>query len=96
MVSAFQVSMLGELLWLELCTSARPEDAASTGLFDTFYRLMLRCRVLESLKAGIRLPEARFANLKLAAKGQHSVYGLFKPVPRDRSSEEDAGDGNAV
>jgi hypothetical protein len=34
-------------------------------------------RVLESIKAGKRLPEARFANLKLASKGQQSVYGLF-------------------
>lgn len=34
------------------------------------------CRVLESLKAGIRLPEARFSNVKVAAKGQGSVYAL--------------------
>lgn len=34
-------------------------------------------RVLESIKAGKRLPEARFANLKVASKGQQSVYGLF-------------------
>ncbi|OAA42169.1 BRCA1 C Terminus (BRCT) domain containing protein [Metarhizium rileyi] len=33
--------------------------------------------VLESLKTGKRLPEARFSNLRLAAKGQGSVYGLF-------------------
>ncbi|KAI0420641.1 BRCA1 C terminus domain-containing protein [Xylaria grammica] len=32
--------------------------------------------VLESIKAGKRLPEARFADLKIAAKGQQSVYGL--------------------
>jgi len=32
--------------------------------------------VLESIKAGKRLPEARFANLKIAAKTQGSVYGL--------------------
>ena len=33
--------------------------------------------VLESIKAGKRLPEARFADLKIAAKGQQSVYGLY-------------------
>ncbi|CAN8106376.1 unnamed protein product [Discula destructiva] len=33
--------------------------------------------VLESLKAGCRLPEARFGNLKVASKGQPSVYGAF-------------------
>ncbi|EFZ01760.2 hypothetical protein X797_004370 [Metarhizium robertsii] len=32
--------------------------------------------VLESLKAGKRLPEARFSNVKVAARGQGSVYGL--------------------
>ena len=34
-------------------------------------------RVLESIKAGRRLPEARFANLKVAPRGQQSVYGAF-------------------
>ena len=34
-------------------------------------------RVLESIKAGKRLPEARFANLKIAAKGQQSVLSAF-------------------
>ena len=33
--------------------------------------------MLESLKAGRRLPEAGFSNLKVAAKGQGSVHGLF-------------------
>ncbi|KAI8633722.1 BRCA1 C terminus domain-containing protein [Xylariaceae sp. FL1651] len=33
--------------------------------------------VLESIKAGKRQPEARFAELKIAAKGQQSVYGLY-------------------
>jgi hypothetical protein len=32
---------------------------------------------MESIKAGKRLPEARFANLKVASRGQQSVYGLF-------------------
>lgn len=35
-------------------------------------------RVLESLKAGIRLPEAQFPNMSLAPKNQKSVYGMFK------------------
>jgi hypothetical protein len=40
---------------------------------------LLSPRVLESLKAGIRLPETRFANLTMASKGQRSVYGgIFK------------------
>lgn len=34
--------------------------------------------VLESIKVGKRLSEARFANLHTAAKGQRSVYGLAK------------------
>ncbi|KAK7709414.1 hypothetical protein SLS64_006327 [Diaporthe eres] len=33
--------------------------------------------VLESVKAGRRLPEARFTNLKVASKGQPSVFGAF-------------------
>ncbi|KAL0942492.1 BRCA1 C Terminus domain-containing protein [Colletotrichum truncatum] len=33
--------------------------------------------VLESLKAGTRLPEARFTTLKVAREGQNSVYGMF-------------------
>ncbi len=35
-------------------------------------------RVLESIKAGKRLPEAQFSTMKLSAKGQQSVYGMFK------------------
>jgi hypothetical protein len=34
-------------------------------------------RVLESIKAGKRLPEARFANVKVASRRQQSVYGAF-------------------
>lgn len=34
-------------------------------------------RVLESLKAGKRLPEARFANMRVAPSGQGSVYAAF-------------------
>lgn len=39
--------------------------------------MVLESRVLESIKTGKRLPEARFANLKIAARGQHSVLGAF-------------------
>ncbi|KAE9970457.1 hypothetical protein EG328_006284 [Venturia inaequalis] len=35
-------------------------------------------RVLESIKAGKRLPEVRFENLRLGGHGQGSVYGAFK------------------
>ncbi|KAH6899839.1 hypothetical protein B0T10DRAFT_8613 [Thelonectria olida] len=39
--------------------------------------------VLESLKVGKRLPEARFSSTKIAPKGQGSVYGLFsKQTPQ--------------
>jgi transglutaminase/protease-like cytokinesis protein 3 len=44
---------------------------------DYRYCLWLICiRVLESLKEGKRLPEARFSHLKIAAKAQNSVYEL--------------------
>ncbi|PTB73324.1 hypothetical protein M440DRAFT_1339313 [Trichoderma longibrachiatum ATCC 18648] len=33
--------------------------------------------VLQSLQEGRRLPEARFSNVKMAAKAQNSVYGLY-------------------
>lgn len=36
------------------------------------------CRVLESIKAGRRLPESRFSPLKLAAKSQNSVVGMLR------------------
>ncbi len=41
-------------------------------------RLTRLYRVLESIKAGKRLPEARFSNMSIAPKGQKSVYGIFK------------------
>jgi hypothetical protein len=51
--------------------------------------------VLESLKHGKRLPEAQFTNLKIAAKGQQSVYGIFKKInagtPRDLRPDELSG-----
>ncbi|CAM1500724.1 Fc.00g098860.m01.CDS01 [Cosmosporella sp. VM-42] len=37
--------------------------------------------VLESIKVGKRLPEARFSNMKIAPKGQSSVYGLYTNKP---------------
>ncbi|KAK3373483.1 hypothetical protein B0T24DRAFT_263991 [Lasiosphaeria ovina] len=37
--------------------------------------------VLESIKAGTRQPEARFANLKIAARGQQSVLHAFSKAP---------------
>ncbi|KAH8169208.1 hypothetical protein LIA77_11334 [Sarocladium implicatum] len=46
--------------------------------------------VLESLKAGKRLPEARFATLKVAPKGQASVYGRYAG---QLSSERSNSDG---
>lgn len=33
--------------------------------------------MLESIKTGKRLPESRFATLKIAARGQQSVLGVF-------------------
>ena len=55
-------------------------------------------RVLESLKAGKRLPEAQFSNITLAAKGQKSVYGMFsKEKPPGNTLETlDAGKAKAA
>lgn len=54
---------------------------------------LIRSRVLQSLQEGKRLPEARFSNLKMAAKAQNSVYGLYskqnaasKTTPSDTAS----------
>jgi hypothetical protein len=47
-------------------------------------------RALESIKAGKRLPEARFENLKLGGYGQGSVYSAFKA--RKPTSSPDFGD----
>ncbi|KAK5987084.1 hypothetical protein PT974_11202 [Cladobotryum mycophilum] len=48
--------------------------------------------VLESLKAGKRLPEARFSNVKTALKGQGSVYGLYsKQAPTTGPSTSAGG-----
>ncbi|KAL6856528.1 hypothetical protein J3F83DRAFT_400454 [Trichoderma novae-zelandiae] len=46
--------------------------------------------VLQSLQEGRRLPEARFSNLKMAAKAQDSVYGLYSgPDAGSRSTSSD-------
>ena len=46
-------------------------------------------RVLESLKAGKRLPEAQFSNMSIAPKGQRSVYGLFKHAATTKGEENE-------
>ena len=51
---------------------------------------VLQTRVLESIKAGKRLPEARFANLKIAARRQQSVLGAFSKA--DESTQQPAVD----
>jgi hypothetical protein len=43
-------------------------------------------RVLESIKVGRRLPETQFSNLKVSAKGQQSVYGMFKKTASSTGS----------
>ncbi|EON65516.1 hypothetical protein W97_04754 [Coniosporium apollinis CBS 100218] len=51
--------------------------------------------VIESIEAGKRLPEARFANLKLAAKGQESVLGVLRrDGGAERAHEGIRRDGN--
>lgn len=50
---------------------------------------MFSYRVLESLKAGKRLPEAKFSQMKVAPKDQGSVYGLYsKKGPDNPSASE--------
>ncbi|KAK0387206.1 hypothetical protein NLU13_5519 [Sarocladium strictum] len=51
--------------------------------------------VLESLKAGKRLPEARFATLKVAAQGQHSVYGRYAERVTHEASSSKMSNGAA-
>ncbi|KAH7356581.1 hypothetical protein BKA65DRAFT_210114 [Rhexocercosporidium sp. MPI-PUGE-AT-0058] len=46
--------------------------------------------VLESLKAGKRLSETSFSNLKVAPKGQKSVYGMLKK-PKSTASTGNSG-----
>lgn len=52
-------------------------------------------RVLESIKAGIRLSESRFSHLKMAPQGQGSVLGLLKHKAADEGlpgCDEEAGE----
>lgn len=50
--------------------------------------------VVESIKADKRLPETRFAKLKLAPKGQNSVLNTFKPEFRtEERNTSDLGNG---
>ncbi|RFU25024.1 hypothetical protein B7463_g11319, partial [Scytalidium lignicola] len=42
--------------------------------------------VLESIKAGNRLQETQFSNLKTAVKGQQSVYSMFKKAGSSTST----------
>ncbi|KAI4196125.1 MAG: hypothetical protein LQ350_006761 [Teloschistes chrysophthalmus] len=51
--------------------------------------------VLESLKVGKRLPEARFSNITLAQKGQKSVYAMFSKE-QSLESVESANGPNAA
>jgi hypothetical protein len=44
--------------------------------------LTIEYRALESLKAGKRQAEAPYVNLKIAPKGQQSVYNIFKKTSR--------------
>ncbi|KAI9878376.1 MAG: hypothetical protein M1830_001081 [Pleopsidium flavum] len=46
--------------------------------------------VLESIKAGKRLPEAQFSTMKIAAKGQQSVYGMFTKADGSASAKSAA------
>ncbi|KAI1176539.1 BRCA1 C terminus domain-containing protein [Nemania sp. FL0916] len=52
--------------------------------------------VLESIKAGKRLPETRFADLKVAAKRQQSVYGLCSRREEDKNMKTPAAAASIV
>lgn len=61
--------------------------------FENFHLLV--SRVIASLKVGKRQAEAPFVNLKIAAKGQRSVYGMFKkPVNPEGSLPQDGASDN--
>ena len=53
----------------------------------TINTLTITHRVLESIKVGKRLSEAQYTNLKVAAKGQQSVYSMFQKSSSNLSSE---------
>jgi hypothetical protein len=48
-----------------------------------------RYRVLESIRAGVRLPEARFVAVKLGGYGQKSVYSAFTTTKPKRIAPGD-------
>ncbi|RDL37860.1 BRCT protein [Venustampulla echinocandica] len=50
--------------------------------------------VLESLRLGKRQSETQFSNLKVAAKGQQSVYSMFKKTTTDSGNTESTCTGN--
>jgi hypothetical protein len=47
-------------------------------------------RVLESMKVGKRLSETQFTNLKVAPKGQKSVYSMLKKTSSTGSAGVDS------
>lgn len=49
--------------------------------------------VIESVKAGKRLSEARFQGVSIAPKGVGSVYGLFKKKEEDLRNEDTKNEG---
>ncbi|KAL9070891.1 MAG: hypothetical protein Q9161_004533 [Pseudevernia consocians] len=49
--------------------------------------------VIESVKAGKRLSEARFQGVSIAPRGVGSVYGLFKKEEKGMESEDTENDG---
>lgn len=51
------------------------------------------CRVLESIRADRRLPEAHFPSLKLATTGQNSVYAMMRTAAATRTASPNAVDG---
>lgn len=63
-------------------------DTVQDQLADRRATVVRPPRVLESIKAGKRLPEARFANLKIAARAQQSVLGAFSKA--DGSAQQPA------
>lgn len=71
-------------------SASQPEGMCIT---CAIIRLTYFTRVLESLKAGKRLPETQFSNITLAAKGQKSVYGMFSKAQSSGNVQEtsDAG-----
>jgi len=51
------------------------------------------CRVLSSIRLNARQPESRFSSLKLAAKGQNSVYDMLQRSSSSISAKGDEQEG---